>query len=198
MSRLFFLTIYLMVTAFITKNNKAELQTEYKRPNILFLIADDQRADALSCAGNSYIKTPNIDKLAENGIRFTNCYVMGGHHAAVCAPSRAMLMSGKSLFNVYDKLDGITTMPMHFAAQGYTTFGTGKWHNGINSFESSFQKGDNVFTGGMSDHFQTPCRRLGEDGKLSEPVKKKFSTDLFADAAVSFLNEHAIAENDSP
>ena len=68
------------------------------KPNILFLFADDQRADALGCAGNSYIHTPNIDKLANTGVRFSNSYVMGGHHGAICAPSRAMLMSGKSLF----------------------------------------------------------------------------------------------------
>lgn len=196
MSRPFLLVIYLILTACNTKmNGSGSENPENNSPNILFIFADDQRADAIGCAGNSYIQTPNIDNLADNGVRFTNCYVMGGHHAAVCAPSRAMLMSGKSLFNVYDKLDGISTMPMHFSSRGYTTFGTGKWHNGINSFESSFKKGDNVFTGGMSDHFQTPCRKLGEDGKLSEPVKKGFSTDLFADAAVSFLKDHAKNRN---
>jgi arylsulfatase A-like enzyme len=195
MIKLILFIIYLLLTA-CTANNKTELQnTKYTKPNILFILADDQRADALGCTGNSYIKTPNIDKIAENGVRFTNCYVMGGHHAAVCAPSRAMLMSGKSLFNVYDKLDGITTMPKYFSENGYTTFGTGKWHNGIKSFESSFQKGDNVFIGGMSDHFQIPCRQLGEDGKLSKPVNKSFSTDLFADAAINFLNNHSKNSN---
>ena len=74
---------------------------ETKRPNVLFIFADDQRADALGCAGNSYIHTPNIDQIATSGVRFTNSYVMGGHHGAICAPSRAMLMSGKSLFHVY-------------------------------------------------------------------------------------------------
>lgn len=55
---------------------------------------------------------------------------MGGHHDAICAPSRVMLMSGKSLSHVYDKLEVVHTMPMHFAENGYETFGTGKWHNG--------------------------------------------------------------------
>ena len=62
-------------------------QNEKLKPNILFLFADDQRADALGCAGNPYISTPNIDALASSGVRFTNNYVMGGHHGAICAPS---------------------------------------------------------------------------------------------------------------
>ena len=123
---------------------------------------------------------------------------MGGHHGAICAPSRAMLMSGKSLFHVYDVLDGVKTMPQHFAEQGYETFGTGKWHNGGASFEASFQEGENVFLGGMSDHFQIPVRNLGEDGKLSEPELKGFSTDLFADAALDFIQNYANGSRENP
>jgi len=171
---------------------------ESRRPNILFLFADDQRADALGCSGNTYIKTPNIDRIAQSGIRFTNAYIMGGHHGAISAPSRAMLLSGRYLFNVYDRLDGITTMPMHFAANGYETFGTGKWHNEKSAFENSFQKGTSVFLGGMSDHFRVPCRDLGPDGKLSEPEFRGFSTDIFSDAAIGFINEYASGERKKP
>ncbi|XOV93477.1 MAG: sulfatase-like hydrolase/transferase [Bacteroidota bacterium] len=167
------------------------------RPNILFLFADDQRADALGCYGNPYIQTPNIDLLAANGVRFSNNYIMGGHHGAICAPSRAMLMSGKSLFHVYDKLDGITTMPMYFSRFGYETFGTGKWHNGAATFEASFQNGDNVFIGGMSDHFNVPVRTL-VDGKLTDPVKKSFSTDLFIDAALNYLDGYVKGDKSKP
>jgi arylsulfatase A-like enzyme len=169
-----------------------------KKPNILFLFADDQRADAMGCAGNPYIKTPNIDNLARNGVRFTSAYVMGGHHGAICAPSRAMLMSGKSLFHVYDKLEGVLTMPKYFAENGYSTFGTGKWHNEKSAFESSFQSGKSVFLGGMSDHFNIPCCDLGPDGKLSKPVKKGFSTDVFANAAIEYLNDYAIGKREQP
>lgn len=179
------------------------------KPNILFLFADDQRADALGCSGNPYIKTPNIDKLAEQGVRFTNSYVMGGHHGAICAPSRAMLMSGKSLFNLYARFDmrrwvddkvlnGVTTMPMYFAKYGYETFGTGKWHNGAASFEATFKHGKNVFIGGMGDHYNVPCQDLMANGKLSEPIKKGFSTDLFAGAAMDFINEYAEGKKESP
>jgi len=167
------------------------VSAQAQKPNILILFADDQRADALGCSGNTYIETPNIDKLSERGVRFTNNYVMGGHHGAISAPSRAMLLTGKSLYNVYDVLDGVTTLPMYLASQGYETFGTGKWHNGAKSFEASFQRGENVFIGGMCDHYNVPCRKLGPDGKLSDPVTKGFSTDLFADAAIGFLDDYS-------
>ena len=190
--------LYTMLVLFISCIATTKVYTKaVDKPNILFLFADDQRADALGCSGNSYIKTPNIDKLAKSGVRFTNNYVMGGHHGAICAPSRAMLMSGKSLFHVYDVLDGVKTMPMHFAESGYITFGTGKWHNKSKSFEASFQNGKNVFIGGMADHFNVPCREL-VDGKLSKPEKKGFSTDLFANAAIDFISNYANGDKENP
>lgn len=192
------LSILLISGTIINVHEAKATETKKERPNILFLFTDDQREDALGCSGNTYIRTPNIDKLAENGVRFTNNYVMGGHHGAICAPSRAMLMSGKSLFNVFDKLNGIHTMPMHFANNGYETFGTGKWHNEATAFEASFQKGENVFIGGMSDHFIVPCRSLGADRKLSEPINKSYSTDLFADAAINYINDYSGGTREKP
>lgn len=169
-----------------------------QKPNILILLADDQRADALGCAGNKHIRTPNIDRLAETGIRFTNSYVMGGHHGAISAPSRAMLLSGKYLFNVYDKLDGVKTMPVHFSENGYTTFGTGKWHNEKSAFEYGFMNGTDVFLGGMADHFNIPVADLGSDGKLTEPKKKGFSTDVFTQSAINFLQHYGSGERKDP
>ena len=194
-------TLLLLGTCFSC--NPAERTTEGKktknnRPNILFILADDQRADALGCSGNPYIRTPNIDNLASTGMLFPNACIMGGHHGAISAPSRAMLLSGKYLFNVYDKLDGVTTMPMLFGEQGYETFGTGKWHNEKSAFEASFKKGRNVFLGGMSDHFQVPCRDLRSEGKLSEPEKKGFSTDLFSGVAIDFINDYARGDLKNP
>src|ERR1041385_2895505 len=62
------------------------------RPNILFLFADDQRADTIAAWGNSHIKTPNLDKLVAQGFSFRANYIFGGNNGAVCMPSRAMLM----------------------------------------------------------------------------------------------------------
>ncbi len=190
------INVYLSAAALLC-SLPAISQTKNK-PNILFLFADDQRADALGCSGNSYIKTPNIDQLAHNGVRFSHSYVMGGHHGAICAPSRAMLMSGKSLFHVYDKLEGVQTMPAYFAKFGYETFGTGKWHNGQRTFEATFQKGKDVMLGGMADHYSVLCNDMGSDGKLHQTVKKGFSTDVFAGAAKGFLDDYSKGTRSNP
>src|SRR5262245_44376439 len=69
-------------------------------PNVLFLLTDDQRADTVHALGNATIATPNLDALARRGMVFRNAYCMGGDVAAVCLPSRTMLLSGSSLFRL--------------------------------------------------------------------------------------------------
>ncbi len=173
-------------------------ETPKQKPNILFIFTDDQRADALGIAGNPNLKTPNIDALATSGTRFTNAYVMGGNHGAICAASRAMLMSGKGLFKVLDKLAKEKTMPMHFAEQGYSTFGTGKWHNEKSAFEKSFEHAENVYLGGMANHYAIPLRDMTEGDTLSAPEERGYSSDLFADAAKNFISSHVESGSDNP
>ena len=189
----------LCVSGFVSCTSENDKNEESpQKPNLLFIFADDQRADALGVAGNTKIHTPNIDALANSGVWFTNNYCMGSHHGAVSAPSRAMLMSGKYLFTVYDKLAGQTTLPMTLRDNGYTTFGTGKWHNEWDAFLKSFDTGKNVFLGGMSDHFQVPVRDALPDGTFSKPEKKGYSTDLFADVTIEFLNSYTESKETRP
>lgn len=72
------------------------------RKNILFVLTDDQGAWAMGCAGNSELKTPNLDRLASNGMRFENLYCV----SPVCSPARASLLTGKipSQHGVHDWL----------------------------------------------------------------------------------------------
>lgn len=168
------------------------------KPNILLIVTDDLRGDALGCSGNPTVSTPSIDEIAATGVRFTNCYIMGSHHGAVCAPSRAMLMSGMSMFKVDDDLEGVTTLPGHFRQHGYRTFGTGKWHNGADSFERSFSEGRNVFLGGMSNPFQVPCTDLQGSGGFTEAMEKGYSTDVFTESAMEFLEEYAVSDATNP
>src|SRR5947209_11632285 len=81
------------------------------RPNVLFLFSDDQRADTLAALGNKYIQTPNLDRLVQQGTVCTRAYCMGARQGAVCVPSRAMVMSGRTLFRAATDLKGQATWP---------------------------------------------------------------------------------------
>ncbi|GAB4141605.1 MAG: sulfatase-like hydrolase/transferase [Planctomycetaceae bacterium] len=162
-----------------------------KRPNILFLFADDQNAGTVGAFGNPHVKTPNIDRIVKGGYRFTRAYCMGSMSGAVCIPSRAMLNSGRTLFHVKHNLAGSPLLPEVLGNHGYTTFGTGKWHNGQKSFVRGFQHGKAVFFGGMNDHTKVPLADVTPDDKIiNRRVGNKFSNILFADAAIDFLKNH--------
>lgn len=160
------------------------------RPNIVLILADDLRADAVGCYGNSYVKTPHIDQLAQNGLRFQNAYILGGNQGAVCAPSRAMLMSGKGFFRVSDKLNGQMTLPKLLRQNGYETFMTGKWHNEKEAVAAGFDHARNIMLGGMNDHFKTAMQDLKPDGTFTEKREKGFSTDVFCETVLDFLDNH--------
>src|SRR4029079_7062883 len=69
-----------------------------QKPNVVFLFADDQRADTIGALGNPHIKTPNLDQLVKGGFVFRNAYCLGANIPAVCTPSRNMLLSGRAFF----------------------------------------------------------------------------------------------------
>ena len=71
-----------------------------KRPNILVLFTDDQRFNTVNALNNPEVKTPTMDRLVRQGTAFTHACIMGGTIGAVCAPSRAMLMTGQTLFHI--------------------------------------------------------------------------------------------------
>ena len=159
-------------------------------PNILFLFADDQRADTIAALGNPVIATPNLDRLVRRGLSFNRAYMAGSNNPATCIPSRAMLLSGQSLRRVDETLMRDVTWPEAFHGAGYTTFVSGKWHNGGASVSKCFQFARAMFTGGMGDPMHTPLRNL-EDGVLRKPfTPDKHACEVFADEAVEFLGKH--------
>lgn len=160
------------------------------RPNFLVLLSDDQRADTVGGWGNPHIQTPNLDRLAARGVSFRNNYCFGGNSGAVCIPSRAMLMSGRTWFRVGHDLEGVETFPSRLRGEGYQTFATGKWHNGQPSFLRSFALGRSIHFGGMDDHTKVSVQDLAPDGTFTNPrAAKRFSSEQFAEEAIGFLRE---------
>jgi arylsulfatase A-like enzyme len=100
-----------------------------RRPNIVFILADDLGYGDLGCYGQQRIKTPTIDRLAADGMRFTQAYA----GCTVCAPSRCALLTGKHMGhaavrgNQYTVLDNEPTIASVLKQAGYTTAVVGKW-----------------------------------------------------------------------
>ncbi len=185
-----------------------------KRPNILFLLADDMRYNTIHVLGNDTIITPNLDSIFASGTAFTNAYIPGGTCAAICMPSRAMINTGRGLYGLKDCGAYIpeehVTLGETFSNSGYETFGVGKWHNDFRSFARSFTCGAEIFFGGMYDHWKVPVYDYDDTGEYIHtfndvmnpgynntiiPLRAnhvswgKHSTDLFADAACDWIRQ---------
>lgn len=176
--------------------------------NVVVLFTDDQRFNTIQALGNPAVHTPNMDRLVNSGISFTQAHIMGSHHGGVCAPSRAMLLSGKPYMNIpqdyidqgqasYEAHFPFLTFPELLRAEGYQTFFTGKWHNNTSKIREGFTDGANIFIGGMhwpkdGGHrrprlwdFDPSARFAAENQWQGEA----FSSEMYSDAAVNFIQQ---------
>lgn len=154
------------------------------RPNVLFLFADDMRADSIGALGNSAIKTPNLDSLVRRGFVMRNAYCFGGNSPAVCTPSRNMLLSGNCYFRWKNfvppgmknaKPGGLApgdapNFPLSLRDAGYVTYHHGKKGNTAPLIQAKFEINKYL----TNDEAE---RRSGEPGKE------------IADDAIAFLRE---------
>ena len=127
------------------------------RPNVLFILTDDQGIGDLSLHGNDSIRTPNMDALLASSVRFTRFYV-----SPVCAPTRASFLSGQyaprtgAVFvtrRLETMHDGVTTLPEYLRQAGYRTGLFGKWHNGATFPYHPAGQGFDEFLGFTLGHF---------------------------------------------
>ncbi len=109
--------------------------TGAEKPNVLFILCDDLRPDALGCYGSAHLKTPNIDALATGGVRFANAFCT----TSLCSPSRASILTGLYAHR-HGVRDNFTELPAalpHWPGRlretGYATAYIGKWHMGENN-----------------------------------------------------------------
>ena len=157
-----------------------------KRRNVILVLIDDQRYDAMSCMGHPFLKTPNLDRLAAGGAHFKNAFVT----TSLCSPSRATILTGQYA-HVHGIIDnqtrlrpGTPTFPQELQKAGYKTGFVGKWHMG-GSNDAARPGFDRWVSFRGQGVYNNP--RFNVDG---ERVKRTgYVTDLITDYALEFLKE---------
>jgi arylsulfatase A-like enzyme len=184
--------------------NVAVLAADAKRPNIVFILADDLGYTDLACYGSKYYETPNIDRLASEGMRFTNGYTCGPN----CQPTRAALLSGQygartgvytvGNINRFDwqsrplrPVNNVTALPLEkitiadtLKKAGYATGMFGKWHLGNDAQHLPGQRGfdEAIESSGVHFDFKTTPK--------TDYPKGQYLADFLTDRAVDFIERH--------
>jgi N-acetylglucosamine-6-sulfatase len=159
------------------------------KPNVLFILCDDLRPDTLGCYGSKHVKTPNIDRLAKEGVRFANTFCT----TSLCSPSRASILSG-----LYAHTHGVTNNFTEYPASmpsfpgllhdaGYATAYFGKYHMGENNDEPRPGFDHFVTHKGQGQYFDTEWSIHGKERK----VIKGYYTTVVTDLAMEWLKQQS-------
>lgn len=188
------------------------------KPNILFILIDDLGAKDLGCAGSKFYRTPNIDRLAREGMRFTDAYAA----CQVCSPTRAAIMTGKypARLQITDWLPGRSDRPDQklnrprirqqlpaeeitiaeaLKSAGYTTGHIGKWHiggKGSLPTDHGFDVNIGGTKWGYPGKWYPPYKQIRRDGSvnhitgLEDVPAGRYLTDALNDKAIEFIEHH--------
>ena len=180
--------------------------TDTRQPNILFILSDDQGAWAMNCAGTPELRTPNLDRLAETGIRFENFFCA----SPVCSPARASILTGQipSQHGVQDflragnsvdlagdgktiqYLEGRTTYTEILGDNGYDVALSGKWHIGDSATPQAGFAYWNVHATGSGDYYNAPMFQDGE-----QYTSDGYFSDVITDNAIEYLDGQKSSDN---
>jgi len=151
------------------------------RPNIVFIMSDDHANAAISAYGSQLIQTPQIDRLAREGMRFDNAFCTN----AICGPARAVILTGKYshvngfMMNETNTFDGSQmTFPKLFQAAGYQTAVIGKWH--LNSDPTGFDYWNILI--GQGQYYDAPFNHMG-----TTTVHPGYVTDVTSEMTLDWL-----------
>lgn len=158
---------------------------EQERPNIIFIMTDDHATQAMSCYGGNLIETPNMDRIADEGMRFDNCYATN----ALSGPSRACILTGK-----FSHMNGFTdnastfdgsqlTFPKVMRENGYATGVVGKWH--LISKPQGFDHWSILLGQNEQGNYYKPV--FYENGTVVN--EDGYVTDVITDKAIEFIDD---------
>lgn len=185
------LLLTLLVLAAATTNAVTQQRTPprpARQPNIIFIMSDDHAAHAISAYGSRLIQTPNIDRLAREGMRLDNCFVTN----SICTPSRAAILTGKYAHlngvPVFNHIDSSQPMLQKYLQQaGYHTGIVGKWHLGGNQRNVGGEPAGfdywNILPG-QGAYFDPVFIEMGKRKTI-----KGYTTDIITDLAIEFVQK---------
>jgi len=176
------------LAGFLALSELTSLAAELRRPNVVFLLADDQRFDELACAGDPIVKTPNLDRLAREGVLFENSFVT----SASCMPNRTTLLTGQwerrhtvgwNSASALAPGQWTNTFPMVLKRNGYVVAYLGKNHTpGLRYWDFDYYYGNRI-------------GHLGFYPKAAQPIFKNAAADtqpeILGEGAANFLTEDA-------